>query len=111
MVRGRGRSFLISTLIRPGRAVMTAMRAGNYGRIVNVASIAGIGTALPGNAFYAATKSAVMILTRRFAFVSVVVMRPCSNSAVARLASMSRSCAGPPPRRGPLVGVGIVVLL
>src|SRR3954471_8112935 len=33
-------------------------------------------------------------------------MRSCSNSAVARLASISRSCAGPPPRRGPLVGVG-----
>src|SRR5215218_2023733 len=43
----------------------------------------------------------------RFAFASVVVIRPCSNSDVARLASISRSCCGPPPRRGPLVGVGI----
>src|SRR3954467_12722616 len=55
----------------------------------------------------------------RFAFASVVVIRPCSNSEVARLASISRSCAGdpprgggggPPPRRGPLVGVGMSVL-
>src|SRR5690348_9582005 len=44
----------------------------------------------------------------RLAFVSVVVMRPCLNSDVARFASISRSCAGLPPRRGPLVGVGIV---
>jgi NAD(P)-dependent dehydrogenase (short-subunit alcohol dehydrogenase family) len=32
-----------------------------------VASIAAIGTALPGNAFYAATKAEAAILTRRFA--------------------------------------------
>src|SRR3954454_5812632 len=43
----------------------------------------------------------------RLALVSVVVMLPCSNSAVARLANIKRSCAGPLPRRGPLVGVGI----
>ena len=38
-----------------------------YGRIVNLSSIAAIGTALPGNAFYAATKAEVAILTKRFA--------------------------------------------
>jgi 3-oxoacyl-[acyl-carrier protein] reductase len=43
------------------------MRERRYGRIVNVSSIAAIGTALPGNAFYAATKAEVAILTRRFA--------------------------------------------
>jgi 3-oxoacyl-[acyl-carrier protein] reductase len=43
------------------------MRASRYGRIVNVSSIAAIGTALSGNAFYAATKAEVAILTRRFA--------------------------------------------
>ena len=43
------------------------MRARRYRRIVNVSSIAAIGTALPGNAFYAATKAEVVILTRRFA--------------------------------------------
>src|SRR4051794_12187148 len=46
----------------------------------------------------------------RFALASVVVIRPCSNSDVARLASISRSCEGDPPRRGPLVGVGMSVL-
>src|SRR3712207_1766158 len=46
----------------------------------------------------------------RLAFASVVVIRPCSNSEVARLASISRSCEGDPPRRGPLVGVGMSVL-
>src|SRR3954452_16997770 len=43
----------------------------------------------------------------RLALVSVVVMERCVNSWVARLASRSRSCAGPPPSRGPFVGVGI----
>jgi 3-oxoacyl-[acyl-carrier protein] reductase len=43
------------------------MRALHYGRIVNISSIAGIGTALPDNAFYAATKAEVAILTKRFA--------------------------------------------
>src|SRR4051812_12820680 len=46
----------------------------------------------------------------RLALASVVVIRPCSNSEVARLASISRSCDGEPPRRGPLVGVGMSVL-
>jgi NAD(P)-dependent dehydrogenase (short-subunit alcohol dehydrogenase family) len=32
-----------------------------------MSSVAAIGTALPGNAFYAATKAEVVILTRRFA--------------------------------------------
>ena len=43
------------------RAVMGGMRERRYGRIVNVSSIAAIGTALPGNAFYAATKAEVAI--------------------------------------------------
>jgi 3-oxoacyl-[acyl-carrier protein] reductase len=49
------------------RAAMGGMRERRYGRIVNVASIAAIGTALPGNAFYAATKAEVTVLTKRFA--------------------------------------------
>jgi 3-oxoacyl-[acyl-carrier protein] reductase len=49
------------------RAVMGGMRERRYGRIVNVSSIAAIGTVLPGNAFYAATKAEVAILTKRFA--------------------------------------------
>src|SRR3954469_20458890 len=43
----------------------------------------------------------------RLAFDSVVLIFPCRKSSVARLARMSFSCAGVPPRRGPLVGVGI----
>jgi NAD(P)-dependent dehydrogenase (short-subunit alcohol dehydrogenase family) len=54
-------------VIHATRAVMGSMRARRYGRIVNLTSIAAIGTALSGNAFYAATKAEVVILTRRFA--------------------------------------------
>ena len=39
-----------------------------WGRVINVSSNAGIGTALPGTTFYAATKAAVLALTRRLAF-------------------------------------------
>src|SRR5690606_13942560 len=38
-------------------------------------------------------------------------MLPCSNSEAARPASISFSWAGEPPRRGPLEGLGIVLLL
>jgi len=54
-------------VIHTTRAVMTDMRRQKYGRIVNITSIAAIGTALPGNAFYAATKAEAQILTLRFA--------------------------------------------
>ncbi len=57
----------VDGVIHATRAVMGSMRARRYGRIVNMSSIAGIGTALSGNAFYAATKAEVVILTRRFA--------------------------------------------
>ena len=43
------------------------MRERGYGRIVNIASNAGIGTSLPGTTFYAASKAEVIVLTRRFA--------------------------------------------
>lgn len=49
------------------RAVAGGMKARGYGRIVNIASNAAIGTGLPGTTFYAATKAEVLILTRRFA--------------------------------------------
>ncbi|TXL80354.1 glucose 1-dehydrogenase [Vineibacter terrae] len=54
-------------VIHTTRAVMAAMRERRYGRIVNLSSIAAIGTSLPGNAFYAASKAEVVALTRRFA--------------------------------------------
>src|SRR5947209_11536814 len=63
----RMRRVNVEGVIHATRAVMGGMRARRYGRIVNVSSIAAIGTALCGNDFYAATKAEVMILTRRFA--------------------------------------------
>ena len=50
------------------RAVAPGMAERGYGRIVNVASNAAIGTALTGTTFYAASKAEVLALTRRFAF-------------------------------------------
>src|SRR5215469_17056204 len=46
----RMREVNVDGVIHATRAVMGNMRARRYGRIVNLASIAGIGTALPGNA-------------------------------------------------------------
>src|ERR1700693_5571798 len=63
----RMRQVNVDGVIHATRAAMGGMRARRYGRIVNVSSVAAIGTALPGNAFYAATKAEVVILTRRFA--------------------------------------------
>jgi len=44
------------------------MIAKGWGRVINVGSAAGVGTALPGTTLYAATKGAVNVLTRRLAF-------------------------------------------
>ena len=57
----------VDGLIQVTKTVVEGMKERSYGRIVNLSSIAGHGTSLPGNAFYAATKAAVMALTRRFA--------------------------------------------
>src|SRR5262252_6137361 len=57
----RMRQVNVEGVIHATRAVMGSMRARRYGRIVNLASIAAIGTALSGNAFYAATKAEVVI--------------------------------------------------
>jgi 3-oxoacyl-[acyl-carrier protein] reductase len=61
------RQVNVDGVIHTTRAVMAGMRERAYGRIVNLASVAALGTALPGSTFYAATKAAVAILTRRFA--------------------------------------------
>ena len=58
----RMRQVNVDGMIHTTRAVSGGMRARRYGRIVNVSSIAAIGTALVGNAFYAATKAEVVIL-------------------------------------------------
>jgi NAD(P)-dependent dehydrogenase (short-subunit alcohol dehydrogenase family) len=63
----RMRRVNVDGVIHTVRATMAGMRVRGYGRIVNVTSIAAIGTALPGNAFYGATKAEVAILTKRFA--------------------------------------------
>ena len=63
----RMREVNVEGVIHAMRAVAPGMRSRRYGRIINVASVAALGTALPGNAFYAATKAEIVILTRRFA--------------------------------------------
>lgn len=63
----RMRRTNVDGLIHVTRAAARRMRERGYGRIVNLSSIASHGTAMPGNAFYAATKAAVSLLTRRFA--------------------------------------------
>jgi 3-oxoacyl-[acyl-carrier protein] reductase len=63
----RMRQVNVDGVIHTVRAVAPGMTGRGYGRIVNIASNAAIGTALPGTTFYAATKAEVLILTRRFA--------------------------------------------
>ena len=63
----RMRRTNVDGLIQVTRTVVPGMKERAYGRIINISSIAGHGTTLPGNAFYAATKAAVSMLTRRFA--------------------------------------------
>lgn len=57
----------VGGLINTTAAVAESMKQRRFGRIVNLTSIAAHGTSLPGTTFYAATKSAVILLTRRFA--------------------------------------------
>src|SRR5215469_15135615 len=57
------RRINVEGVINATRAVVDGMRQRRYGRIVNVSSIAALGTGLPGNAFYAASKAEAAILT------------------------------------------------
>jgi NAD(P)-dependent dehydrogenase (short-subunit alcohol dehydrogenase family) len=61
------RNVNVDGLIRVTREVADDMQARRWGRIVNVASVAGMGTTSAGTTFYSATKAAVISLTRRFA--------------------------------------------
>lgn len=63
----RMRRVNVDGLIQLTRIVAAGMKERGYGRIVNLTSVAGHGTSLPGSTFYAATKAAVSMLTRRFA--------------------------------------------
>ena len=49
-------------------AVAPDMVEKKYGRVINVSSIAALGTAFPGTTFHSATKAAVMALTKRFSY-------------------------------------------
>jgi 3-oxoacyl-[acyl-carrier protein] reductase len=64
----RMRRINVEGLIHATRAAAGPMRERRYGRIVNLSSVAGTGTALAGSTFYAATKAEVSLLTRRFAY-------------------------------------------
>ena len=61
------RQVNVDGLVTVTYAVAGRMKERGFGRIVNVASVAGLGTAAAGTTFYAATKAAVIVLTRRFA--------------------------------------------
>ncbi len=49
------------------RAVIESMTERKWGRVINLSSNAAIGTAMAGTTMYAATKAAVLSLTKRFA--------------------------------------------
>jgi 3-oxoacyl-[acyl-carrier protein] reductase len=61
------RRINVDGLVHVTRAIVEGMKARGSGRIVNLTSIAAHGTSLSGTTFYAATKAAVITLTRRFA--------------------------------------------
>jgi 3-oxoacyl-[acyl-carrier protein] reductase len=63
----RMRRVNVDGVVHATAAVAPGMKAAGGGRIINIASIAGHGTTMPGSTFYAATKAAVIALTRRFA--------------------------------------------
>lgn len=58
----------VKGVVYAAAAVAPGMMERRWGRIVNLASNAAIGTAMPGTTLYAATKGAVLSLTKRFAY-------------------------------------------
>ena len=63
----RMRGVNVDGLIHVTRACVDGMKERRWGRIVNLSSLAALGTTNAGTTFYAATKAAVIALTRRFA--------------------------------------------
>jgi 3-oxoacyl-[acyl-carrier protein] reductase len=63
----RMRRTNVDGLIHVTQAVIPGMKQRRFGRIINLTSIAAHGTSMAGTTFYAATKAAVSLLTRRFA--------------------------------------------
>jgi NAD(P)-dependent dehydrogenase (short-subunit alcohol dehydrogenase family) len=61
------RATNVDGLVNVTRAVVDGMKRRKFGRIVNLTSVAAFGTAMAGTTFYAATKAAVSVMTRRFA--------------------------------------------
>lgn len=61
------RRINVDGIVNTTRTFSKGMRERKYGRIVNLTSIAALGTAMAGTTFYAATKAAVITMTRRFA--------------------------------------------
>ncbi len=58
----------VKGILHCSRAIVPHMMEKQYGKIVNITSIAGLGTSrLPGNMLYGSTKAAVVILTKRLA--------------------------------------------
>jgi len=49
------------------QAVAKGMMERKYGRILNISSLAGLGTSFPGTSAYAATKAGLVVLTKRMA--------------------------------------------
>jgi 3-oxoacyl-[acyl-carrier protein] reductase len=61
------RRINVDGVVTTTRAVIESMKGRRFGRIVNLSSVAGLGTAVEGTTFYAVDKAAVITLTRRFA--------------------------------------------
>ncbi len=57
----------VKGVIYATRAVIESMSERKWGRVINLSSNAAIGTAMAGTTMYAATKAAVLSLTKRFA--------------------------------------------
>jgi 3-oxoacyl-[acyl-carrier protein] reductase len=57
----------VKGVLHASASVAPSMIERKYGRIINLSSIAAVGTGFPDTTLYAATKAAVLILTKRFA--------------------------------------------